>query len=368
MVLSKLYKSKKGKVQEWEVVVNDCGDCAEIVVTWGQAGGAQQSKTTVITEGKNVGKANETSYLEQANSEAQSKWNKELDKGYRETIESAEVTEGVKILPMLAKVYADHKHKLQFPVYVQPKLDGMRALTYLDGDLVVMLSRKGKEINTTQHIKDELKKVLEANPGLVLDGELYEHGKNFQKLISKVKRDEANDESKDVQYWVYDCFNLSKPNLTYKERFGIITSNINVSSFKNVVMVDTVPCKTEEDIFKEHGLYLGNGFEGSIVRGPNSPYKIDGRSDQLLKLKEFKDAEFEIIGYEQDKNNQVVFECVTPKGNPFKVKPEGTAEEREAMLDKGESYIGQQLTVKYFELTDDGVPRFPVGITIRNYE
>ena len=63
-----------------------------------------------------------------------------------------------------------------------------------------------------------------------------------------------------------------------------------------------------------------------------------------------------------------MWECQTPDGQTFAVRPTGTHEERKVLFENGDEYIGQQLTVKYQELTDEGIPRFPVGIAIRNYE
>ena len=58
----------------------------------------------------------------------------------------------------------------------------------------------------------------------------------------------------------------------------------------------------------------------------------------------------------------------TENGQEFRVRPEGTRELRREWFENGDDYIGEMLTVKFFELTDDGVPRFPVGIAIRDYE
>lgn len=368
MKLPTLYKQGNRGLEQWNVEVIDHMHESEILVTWGMVNGAMQTKSTLISEGKNIGKSNETTFKEQARLEAKSKWQKQIDrKGYSETVQAANTKKETKIRPMLAKVYADHKHKLKFPCYIQPKLDGMRALTYLVDGEVVMMSRQGKEIVTTEHIKNELKYVLHDD--LVLDGELYQHGEKFQSLISKVKRDEANNESKEVQYHVYDCFYASNPEKIYDKRIDDLQLHVLYKKLTHTKYVITGKCLNESDIFEYHKSFLKEGYEGSIIRGANAPYKIDGRSDQLLKLKDFKDAEYEVYNFEVDKNGHPVFVCQTDDGKLFNVKPEGSDEERKELLERIHEYIGQEITVKYFELTDDGIPRFPVAISvIRNYE
>ena len=92
----------------------------------------------------------------------------------------------------------------------------------------------------------------------------------------------------------------------------------------------------------------------------------------MLKLKSFKDDEFEIVGFKEGKGNDkntIIFTCkIKNSSKTFEVRPRGTRDERTKMFDNGNSYIGKKMTVKYFELTDEGIPRFPVGVAVRDYE
>jgi len=136
---------------------------------------------------KNVGKSNETTAEEQALAEANSKIINKMSTGYFHTIEDAEDNEV--LLPMLAKDYKKESHKVEYPCFVQPKLDGMRALGYTNK----FISRKGKEILNMDHILEELNKLKLNAP---LDGELYAHGKSFQenmRLIKKYRPGETED-------------------------------------------------------------------------------------------------------------------------------------------------------------------------------
>ena len=126
------------------------------------------------------------------------------------------------------------------------------------------------------------------------------------------------------------------------------------------------------ELEETHKTYVEEGYEGLIIRSQDGKYEPDHRSSSLLKLKSFKDDEFEIVDFKEGKGNDkntVIFTCKTNEDSKFfEVRPRGTREERRKMFENGKSYIGKSLTVKYFELTDDGIPRFPVGIAVRDYE
>ncbi len=105
------------EVKEWSVWTED----DTVVVEWGKLDGKKQTKKTVCKP-KNVGRSNETTPSQQAELEAQSKWNKQYDKYYRETIEEAKalLTEGV----MLAQDYTKKPHFLEDTFYASRKIDG----------------------------------------------------------------------------------------------------------------------------------------------------------------------------------------------------------------------------------------------------
>jgi DNA ligase-1 len=124
-------------------------------------------------------------------------------------------------------------------------------------------------------------------------------------------------------------------------------------------------------MFRLHVIFTTQGNEGTIIRNKDGIYKLNHRSSDLQKYKSFQDDEYEIIGFKEGTNTDegcVIWECKTPNGLEFSVRPRGTKEQRTEWFDNGESYIGSLLTVRYQELTDDGIPRFPVGIAIRDYE
>lgn len=363
--LPTLYKTGNRGLEEWTVRVDKYDTFSNIVVTWGMSQGKMQEKVTSILEGKNLNKANSTTFHEQAISEAKSKWNKQIDKGYFGHKDEAIIQ--TKVLPMLAKVYSKEKNKVKFPCYINPKLDGIRGLAMTSG----LYSRKGKKINTVPHIEEEIIKLFGCNSQLVLDGELYVHGDNFQKIISAAKRDEPNEQSAKLQYHIYDSFlvdETQRDKRNFEERTRILR---DIEDTEYIKIVQTYTCNSEEDIFSFHSQFLSHGYEGSIVRLNNYPYEIDRRSFSLLKLKEHFDNEFKIVGYKEDKNKHCVFSCEMPNNKEiFDVKPEGSDEIRRKYLLDAPTLIGKMLTVRYFELTtsNNPVPRFPVGVIVRDYE
>lgn len=110
-------KSSKGKLQQWKIWTED----ENIYSEHGYVDGKITQDKPTIAKGKNIGKANETTPAEQAQSQAESKWKKQLDKGYKQTIEECDE---LVLLPMLANSFDKRGHDIQYPAYVQPKYDG----------------------------------------------------------------------------------------------------------------------------------------------------------------------------------------------------------------------------------------------------
>lgn len=358
MKLSKLYKkTKTGAIEEWEISWGD----GFYTITHGQVDGAMQSKTNKV-KGKNVGRSNETTPLQQAESEALSRWKKQLDKGYSQNINKLDF---VIPKPMLAHKFEDHSDKIEYPCYIQPKLDGVRCLAYLQNNKIVLLSRQGKQYNIPI-VQEELFNLLStmSNPP-ILDGELYIHGVDFQKLISWIKKEQPD--TSNIQYHVYDCV-TNKP---FKDRWNeyflaLFGPRIQVKP------VQTEQCKNKQEILGYHSKFISDGYEGSIIRYGNQSYESGYRSRYLLKLKDFITEEFEVVDAEEDKNNpgQCTFVLRTQSGSIFKAKPEGDTQYRQELWQNYQDYIGQMATVRFFEWTtsDESVPRFPVLVGFRDYE
>ena len=226
----KLYKkTSTGKIQEWEVHVDEYEGTATIVNNYGQVDGKIQESAEQVLEGKNIGKANETTAWEQAVAQAKARWEKQLKKGYVETIEAAEAGETNNIIeggvfPILAHKFAEQGHKIKYPALAQPKLDGHRCTSQYKDAAVTMWSRTRKPITSIPHIVEALE-----NCGLAdrFDGELYNHEyrDNFEDLTSFIRQEEPKEGYEAVQYYVYD---LALDNLSNYDRYLILKNMASV--------------------------------------------------------------------------------------------------------------------------------------------
>jgi ATP-dependent DNA ligase len=228
-----------------------------------------------------------------------------------------------------------------------------------------LFSRLRKEFPHLEHIKEEINRLP-----MILDGELYSNEIGFQEIVGIVKREtlKPGDPEKQlkIQYHVYDMIS-QKP---YEERLKDLQDLFRSHCFQHIVLVDTTICHSEAEMKQQHAQYVSDGYEGIMLRSPQGLYK-HSRSVDLLKYKEFFDDEYEVIGFREGDGLErgcVIWTCRTAEGNIFHCRPRGTHEERAEWFKHGPNYIGEKLTVRYQEKTDDGLPRFPVGIAFRNYE
>lgn len=381
---STLYKCKRGdKPLMWEVEVNK----NSYTIRHGQVGGAIQEKTNIVKEGKNIGKKNETTPEQQAYADAESAWNKQIDrKGYAITLGNAWSDP---IRPMLAYSYKDYKHKVNFPCLIQPKLDGIRCTSRMISNKIQLHSRTCNQFKILTHIEEHLHKMYKAfglSEDFVFDGELYTHEENFEDIISGVKRETPNEYTHKIQYFIYDIVDLSNPDMLQSARVTTLRrlrhSMNTVEGLHNsgnrdfpIQFVSTNVARDDDDIDEIVEAYLNEGYEGGIIRNMGGVYKQDKRSSDLLKVKYFKDEEFEIVYATENLKNPgtCVFVCKTKDGDSFSVMPEGSQAHRSQLWrdwSHGVIKPGMMLTVKYFEMTNppNPVPRKAVGKTIRNYE
>lgn len=339
MILFK--KDSKGKIRRIKLSYEG----NKVVQQSGLLGGML---TTNIREckPKNVGRTNATTAEEQAVIEYNAIIDKKLKEGYFETIAEAENTEV--LMPMLAKSF--DASKVTYPCYVQPKLDGMRAISN-NGKLI---SRKNREIDTMEHIQYHL------HNNDKFDGELYAHGLTFQENMKLIKK--RRDESFQVGYHVYDIHGLDEPfSVRYKKLKEQIKFKMNCN------LVEAFQVNSYEELIKFHSAFLKEGYEGTIVRLDEGGYEYNKRSNSLLKFKDFIDEAYEIIDIVPSDRipTQGVIVCKMEDGTTFKCGMKVSHEEREYMLTNKHEYIGQTAEVRFFEYTDGGIPRFPVFVGVR---
>ena len=276
------------------------------------------------------------------------------------------------IKPMLAHKFDIKRVDYSKPVYIQPKLDGVRCLFTKNG----AFSRTGKQFMNVAHIQLELIPFFRDNPDVVLDGELYNHElkHDFEKIISLVRKQKptADDrlEAKNLmQYHLYDFIDNKKTN--YQNRMHqLACADIYSNSIKHVPAYRVY--KHEEALNMHHDAYLAKGYEGSILR-LDGPYK-HGRSYDLMKFKDFSDTEATIIGYETGKGKREgtlgKFIMQDDDGNEFGCPPGKGYNYKDLanILNNIGDYIGKRATFTYFQRTQAGSYRHPLFKCIRNYE
>ena len=283
------------------------------------------------------------------------------------------------IKPMLA--YKVDKKPVDWSekVYIQPKLDGVRCVIYVDDkENIRCFSRTGKEFHNLEHIKLSLNKFFfdYANVDVVLDGELYNHDlkDDFEKIISLVRKQKPTDADKAeaerlIQFHCYDYIEtvMDKP-------YGYRSDQLACSDMYNycIKYVETTLVNSKESAQLRHQYNLNNGYEGSILR-LDKPYQ-QKRSYNLQKFKDFNDTEATIVGYETGKGKRegtlgkflmqdddgIEFGCPPGKGYNYK--------DLANILNNIHDYIGKRATFTYFERTQYGSYRHPLFKTIRNYE
>lgn len=362
--------SKTGKILLWGIEVNQREDGAGIITIGHQTGkdGKSVEHIEVVSEGKNIGKSNETTPIEQAVSQAKSRVQLQLDKGYKYEVPTEKTNTLGFPMPMLAQPLEKIKGDLGDFFFVSPKLNGFRCLALMDEEgEITLYSRKGKEIDTLPHLVEHYKKILK--PGDHVDGELYLHGAPLQKIASLVKRYQP--ESNDIEHHLYDLVSEK----IYSERFASL--NVLVDNEGPVKLVEAIACYTMEQAELKFRQYREQGYEGAMLRLNNTPYEIGVRSKSLIKMKGFQEEDYRIIDVKKGKpsyKNKTVLEvailvCQTKDGKEFSVTAPGNElEKHQSWLQRGE-LIGAMVEVKYAEkVAKTGIPFHPVAIKIKDRE
>lgn len=370
---SQLYATAStGKIKTWQTWVTKADDGTAIIYTkHGYIDGKLQTKPKIIKVGKNIGKSNETTPFEQACAQAASAHQKKLAKKYITEIPNSENTPEI-YLPMLAKDYKKCSHNINFPVLLQPKLNGVRCLAKKTSEWAIdFTSKGGKSYNAVLgHLVNDLLSIMKV--GEIFDGEIFVYGWSLQQIVRRVKK--LRKDSHLLQYWIYDVADDQFPTTWRNDRY--INAIGNMETPTPLVAVHTEAANDEEMIYDFHKRMITAGFEGTIIRNINANYQFDHRSMNLQKLKDYQDAEFKIVGYETETvtntdhtiSKAIIFTCQTANGKEFNVRPRGTVEQRIRWYNDFENIIDKNLTIRYFELSDDQIPLQPVGLSIRDYE
>lgn len=406
-ILCKL--SKTGSVILWQIYWDNKSWWTE----HGQKDGAMVMTKPTFVEQKNVGKANETSLEEQVKKEVSAKIKKQLESGYSYlnkglTIPIFNVT--------LAHEYTKRKelNKLQFPYIAQPKLDGIRCYIKWSDEKgePVMFTRNHKPITSCPHIIRMAKAILQENPYMLLDGELYNHElkNDFNKICSLVRKQKLTEEElqeveSTIHFCCFDVYIRAAEHCldSYVQRNDIFRNSIlqkicayvgdknkflpdkseerkafeddlkplrvvgqklfTIQELADMVyalpdpsiycVMDGIHVNNENDVEVALQHFINEGFEGVMLKR-DTTYQLN-RTTDLLKYKRFKDAEYTIVAFEDGKGNAsgvaVKVICKDSSGQTFKAGVTGNEEYRKQLYENTNDYVGKLATIKYQELT-----------------
>jgi DNA ligase 1 len=327
-----------------------------------------------VAKPKNVGKRNETDGAGQAHLEILAKYKKQKEQGGYWDKES-DIDKSAFFQPQLAHKWEDYQDEINWEkgIFVSPKLDGLRCIITKAG----AFSRNGKKFVSFPHIIEKLKPIFVANPELILDGEIYCHEfkQDFNKIISLAKKtkptvEDLQESERFLQYWIFDMPSIEGG---FSERFKAIKdlANTHFRKDKHIVVCPHKLVFSIEDFKVAFHDYILEGFEGLMANVYDGEYE-QKRSKNILKYKEFIDEEFEILDIvEGEGNRSGMFGRAILKlkdGKTFESNARGNESFYKELLEKKNEFIGKMVTVRYQNLTPDGVPRFPVIVGIRDYE
>lgn len=385
----KLYvKDSNGRIRYWQGEVKEN--------RYRTHSGLLDGKTVVSSawtecSGKNIGKSNATTDEEQAHSQMSSMYDRRRERGYAENIDAAQEERGVPFKPMLAKSSDDfekiwkkkakgHPEDEEFVFHIQPKLDGVRCIMTKDG----VYSRSWKPLVMAVHIYAQLQEqgIWEKFPDLHLDGELYNHElhDDFDKIISLARKtkpvpEDYEEAAEKLHYYIYDFYHPEWEE-TYGARYEFLKglglknpSSKEEGIYKGIYLVDDVEVVSSEmeEVMEEMADYLAEyrsqGYEGAMLRW-DLPYE-NKRSENLIKIKQFQDEEFEIIEVLEGKGNWAGYAkhllLKLPNGETFQSGIRGNQEYAKELLERKDEFVGKSATVVFHNYTPKGVPRFPVA-------
>lgn len=297
-------------------------------------------------------------------------------------------TNGV-VKPMLAK-QADKVTKTDIfnkKWIASRKIDGLRCIIYLGDDDKLHTSSRGATNYDSAMFEilthPSLIKLFKNNKGLMLDGECYHHGYTLQQINSIARTQKVAKDLEVLQFYWYDIVDLNNP---FKSRLAKMKSlAIELKEYgseigwepdrmfkENELRIQFVPqveVSGWDNMMKLHNEYVSEGWEGLVIRDPERPYKPNGRTNDMIKIKVYKDDCFKVVGKEAGLrgSEDMVFIMQMPDGRTFKAKPFGDREQKqEYWINFEEKYNGHIGECKFFYYSDDGIPLQPAFKAFRD--
>jgi len=341
-----MYKATPHGIRYWAIEPDYDGACLKIV--HGKWGGSLQTKYEDVDENSSG-----RSLDEQIDLRVESRITSKRDIGYRGSVEKAKSAEGTNTLgyfrPMLAKPIDKLRDIDYAAMYLQMKYDGHRCLVTNTSTGLIAYSRNGRRIKTIDHIL----KGINIPIGVTIDGELYCHGRPLQTITSWAKRKQAGTSM--LEYIVYDMVSKDE----YHDRFNFI-NHYTLGDNARVAPTDKSVSSDHLSALLTSSIALG--YEGLILRHKEAPYEVGKRSKNLIKVKQFMDAEFMVVDINPSADGWAILTCEVPESrSSFTVSAPGTMHQKMGVMRLKDEFIGKAVTVKFANYTKDGIPFHPVA-------
>lgn len=267
------------------------------------------------------------------------------------------------------------------------KIDGLRCIIYLGDDGKLHTSSRGATNYDSAMFEilthPALIKLFKNNKGLMLDGECYHHGYTLQQINSIARTQKVAKDLEVLQFYWYDIVDLNNPfksRLTkmksiaeelkeYDSEIGWKPDRIFKENELRIQFVPQVEVNGWDNMMKLHNDYVSEGWEGLVIRDPKRPYKPNGRTNDMIKIKVYKDDCFKVIDKEAGLrgSEDMVFIMEMPDGRTFKAKPFGDREQKEEYwINFDKKYKGHIGECKFFYYSDDGIPLQPAFKAFRD--
>ena len=401
MIKYLLGKSSTGKFRWWQCECDEVyreGIGYTIKRSYGQVKGKATFGPDINIPSGKAKRTTKEQLVLQFNSEVK----KQLDKGYKEVEKhpneyteeelqaiygDVKMREGATVKPMLAKQEKDVKNRKIFDKewYISRKINGVRGLIYYDGKKIRTSSRGATNYDLAVfHIINHpiLEKFFKNHPDAILDGEIYKAGLSLNKISGICRTQATVDDGKDLQFYWYDIVDLEQP---FSERWKTMnewSKELQLSEFDpykhfsdSELHIQFLPQEIISgfDNMKElHDKWVKEGWEGAVIRNPDSVYKPGSRGNDWIKIKVYQDAEYPIVGISEGlREEDMCFILETPNGQQFNCKPMGDREQKQWYREHIDELVGKNLTIKYFEMSGvegSEIPQQPIGICVRDYE
>lgn len=359
--------------------------------SYGQVGGKTTLSPTIVVDRTKQ----KRTWKEQLELQYNSEVKKFKDKGYVEVDEhpnsySLETLEEIfgdvktnqygVIKPQLAK----QSEKVTNPKIfdkewlISRKLDGVKALFYYKDGEIHTASRGGEDYDaSTTHLREDsrLLAFFEANPTVILDGELFKRGKTLQQISGAARMEKNAYDCDWLEYWVYDCYIANHPELDALDRYTILIEQLhmkhNIHVYKSIEddevsdaihLLDHVLVEGWPSMMLCHDQYVSEGFEGACITDPEKPYKPGSRGNQLIKIKKYKSEDFKVIGYKLGLrgSEDMTFTCELEDGRTFEAMPCGDRATKAEYVENFEKkYLGHKVECTFFNYSDEGKPTQP---------